>query len=80
MAVTNVMPTLLARSVNILNFTPSARSGDWFGIPRPAIHLVKIDNAIRCVGVKDPELDVTDRLRDVADQQKLAMPGYVVIF
>ena len=33
------------------------------GIPRPTIHLVKMNNEIRCVGVKDPELDVTDRLK-----------------
>ena len=35
---------------------------------------------MRCVGIKDPELDVTDRLRDIADQEKILMPGYAVIF
>ena len=54
-------------------FCPEVAIG--LGIPRPVIHLVKIDNAIRCVGVKDPELDVTDRLRDVADQQKVSHAG-----
>ena len=40
------------------------------GIPRPTIHLVKINNEIRCVGVKDPEFDVTDRLKEYASSQK----------
>jgi uncharacterized protein YbgA (DUF1722 family)/uncharacterized protein YbbK (DUF523 family) len=40
------------------------------GTPRATIRLVKIDNTIRCVGVKDPQLDLTARLRDVAGQQK----------
>ena len=40
------------------------------GIPRPTIHLVKLDNEIRCVGVKDPELDVTDRLKEYATSQQ----------
>lgn len=50
-------------------------------IPRPTIRLVIIDNAIRCVGVKDPELDVTDCLRDVAEQQKechAGLCGYIL--
>jgi len=40
------------------------------GIPRPTIHLVKMNNEIRCVGVKDPEFDVTDRLKEYASSQK----------
>ena len=40
------------------------------GIPRPTIHLVKLNNEVRCVGVKDPEFDVTDRLKDYAESQK----------
>jgi uncharacterized protein YbgA (DUF1722 family)/uncharacterized protein YbbK (DUF523 family) len=60
-------------------FCPEVAIG--LGIPRPTIHLVKIGNAIRCVGVKDPELDVTDRLRDVAEQQKechAGLCGYIL--
>jgi uncharacterized protein YbgA (DUF1722 family)/uncharacterized protein YbbK (DUF523 family) len=49
-------------------FCPEVEIG--LGTPRPTIHLVKIANEIRCVGVKNPELDVTERLRDHADQQK----------
>jgi len=49
-------------------FCPEVEIG--MGTPRPTIHLVKIDNAIRCVGIKDPELDVTERLRNRAEHQK----------
>ena len=51
------------------------------GVPRPSIQLVKIGDAIRCVGVKDPTLDVTDRLRDFAAQQKdshAKLCGYIL--
>jgi uncharacterized protein YbbK (DUF523 family) len=60
-------------------FCPEVAIG--LGIPRPPIHLVKIDNAIRCVGVKYPELDVTDRLRDYAVQEKdnhAGLCGYIL--
>lgn len=49
-------------------FCPEVEIG--LGTPRPAIHLVRIDNAIHCVGIKDPELDVTERLRNRATHQK----------
>lgn len=49
-------------------FCPEVEIG--LGVPRPTIHLVKFDKEIRCVGVKDPELDVTDRLRNRAVQLK----------
>ncbi|MDD1636108.1 MAG: DUF523 and DUF1722 domain-containing protein [Methylococcaceae bacterium] len=60
-------------------FCPEVAIG--LGIPRPTIHLVKIDNATRCVGIKDPTLDVTDRLRDYAEQQKdshAELCGYIL--
>jgi uncharacterized protein YbbK (DUF523 family) len=60
-------------------FCPEVAIG--LGIPRPTLHLVKIDNAIGCVGKKDPTLDVTDRLRDVAEQQKdshAGLCGYIL--
>jgi len=44
--------------------------GIGLGIPRPTIHLVKLDNAVRCVGIKNPEIDVTERLKAYAAQQK----------
>jgi uncharacterized protein YbgA (DUF1722 family)/uncharacterized protein YbbK (DUF523 family) len=49
-------------------FCPEVAIG--LGIPRPTIHLVKIENAVRCVGVKDPDNDVTNRLHNYAKQQK----------
>jgi uncharacterized protein YbgA (DUF1722 family)/uncharacterized protein YbbK (DUF523 family) len=45
-------------------FCPEVAIG--LGTPRPAIHLTKIDEQIRCVGVKDASVDVTERLRDYA--------------
>jgi uncharacterized protein YbgA (DUF1722 family)/uncharacterized protein YbbK (DUF523 family) len=54
-------------------FCPEVAIG--LGVPRPSLHLVKINNTIRCVGIKDPELDVSDRLRDYAKQQKVSYAG-----
>ncbi len=50
-------------------------------IPRPTIHLVKINDAIRCVGIKDPSNDVTDALHAYADkvkQQHTDLCGYIL--
>jgi uncharacterized protein YbgA (DUF1722 family)/uncharacterized protein YbbK (DUF523 family) len=44
--------------------------GIGLGTPRPTLHLEKIDNAVRCTGVKDSKVDVTERLRDYAEHQK----------
>ena len=49
-------------------FCPEVEIG--LGTPRPTIHLVKVDGAVRCVGIKDPELDVTERLHHHAKHQK----------
>jgi uncharacterized protein YbgA (DUF1722 family)/uncharacterized protein YbbK (DUF523 family) len=49
-------------------FCPEVEIG--MGTPRPAIHLVNINGSIHCVGIKDPELDVTERLRNRAEHQK----------
>jgi len=49
-------------------FCPEVEIG--LGTPRPTIHLVKLNNEIRCVGIKNPEVDVTERLREHAEQQK----------
>lgn len=45
-------------------FCPEVEIG--LGVPRPSIHLVKQDNALYCLGVKDPSLDVTGRLQEHA--------------
>jgi uncharacterized protein YbgA (DUF1722 family)/uncharacterized protein YbbK (DUF523 family) len=60
-------------------FCPEVAIG--LGTPRPTIQLVKIDDEIRSVGVKSPDLDVTDALRDYADQQKTLhgdLCGYIL--
>lgn len=44
--------------------------GIGMGTPRPTIQLVKIDNMIRSVGAKKPEMDVTDSLRDFANRHR----------
>jgi uncharacterized protein YbgA (DUF1722 family)/uncharacterized protein YbbK (DUF523 family) len=58
----------LSEYFDFQTFCPEVEIG--LGTPRPAIHLIKIDNAVRCVGIKDPEMDVTDRLRSHAENQK----------
>jgi len=54
-------------------FCPEVAIG--MGIPRPSVHLVKTVAGTRCVGVKDGGNDVTDRLRDVAEQQQSVHAG-----
>ena len=45
-------------------FCPEMAIG--LGVPRPTIHLRKVDQEIRCVGVKDNTMDVTQPLRELA--------------
>ncbi len=54
--------------------------GIGMGTPRPTIQLVKIDNIIRSVGAKKPEMDVTDSLRDFAHRhhaEQTELCGYI---
>jgi len=69
----------LAEFFDFHPFCPEVAIG--LGIPRPSIHLVKVDNAIRCMGVKNPDLDVTEALQNYAHtvsplQKNLC--GYIV--
>jgi uncharacterized protein YbgA (DUF1722 family)/uncharacterized protein YbbK (DUF523 family) len=60
-------------------FCPEVAIG--LGVPRPALHLVKANEEIRCVGVKNPENDVTERLRHYAGQVKeehAGLCGYIL--
>jgi len=60
-------------------FCPEVEIG--LGIPRETIHLVNIDDDIRCVGTKTEDLDVTDALKDIAEQQKpwhSELSGYIL--
>lgn len=60
-------------------FCPEVEIG--LGTPRPTIHLVRVNGEIRCIGVKNPEIDVTERLRDHAGQlaaQHADLCGYIL--
>jgi uncharacterized protein YbgA (DUF1722 family)/uncharacterized protein YbbK (DUF523 family) len=55
--------------------------GIGLGAPRPTLHLVKVNKIVSCVGIKDPDFDVTERLRDYAGQQKILhaeLCGYIL--
>jgi uncharacterized protein YbgA (DUF1722 family)/uncharacterized protein YbbK (DUF523 family) len=58
----------LAQYFDFQPFCPEVAIG--MGTPRPTIQLVKMDNAIHSVGVKNPDCDVTEPLRAYANQQK----------
>ena len=57
----------LGRFFEFRAFCPEVESG--MSIPRPTIQLREMSNGIRCVGVKDPGMDVTEQLRSVSMQQ-----------
>lgn len=60
-------------------FCPEVEIG--LGIPRESIRLVSVNDDIRCVGSKSTDLDVTDKLYDIADKQKHwhdDLCGYIV--
>lgn len=55
--------------------------GIGLGAPRPTLHLVKTDHAVRCVGIKNPDWDVTEPLRAYAEQQNYLhanLCGYIL--
>ncbi len=55
--------------------------GIGLGAPRPTLHLVKINQAIHCVGIKNPDQDVTEPLRDYAEQHQSSyanLCGYIL--
>jgi uncharacterized protein YbgA (DUF1722 family)/uncharacterized protein YbbK (DUF523 family) len=58
-------------------FCPEMAIG--LGAPRPTMRLIKKDDTVRCVVIKDYSIDVTDRLYDYAQQQNFAdLCGYIV--
>lgn len=60
-------------------FCPEVESG--LGIPRPAVQLRETPAGIRCVGVKDHSLDVTDSLQDISCRQDhwlVDLCGYIL--
>ncbi len=53
--------------------------GIGLSTPRPTMHLIKKECAVRCVVIKNPDHDVTDRLHDYAQQQDHSdLCGYIV--
>ena len=54
-------------------FCPEVESG--MGIPRPVVQLRNTDHGIRCVEYKDHNVDVTERLRTVSEQQHHWLSG-----
>jgi uncharacterized protein YbgA (DUF1722 family)/uncharacterized protein YbbK (DUF523 family) len=67
----------LAQYFDFRPFCPEMAIG--LGTPRPTMHLIKQDNEVRCVVIKDPEHDVTDRLRAYAQQLNHSdLCGYIV--
>ena len=69
----------LGRYIDYRPFCPEVAIG--LGIPRPPIRLVGTVENMRAVGVKNPDLDVTERLRTFAHQtvhQLGEVSGYVL--
>jgi uncharacterized protein YbgA (DUF1722 family)/uncharacterized protein YbbK (DUF523 family) len=70
---------LLAQHFELVPVCPEVAIG--LGIPRAPIRLVHTDGGVRVRGVRDPDLDVTDALDDVAAQQAAqaaALCGFVL--
>lgn len=63
----------LGQYFKFVPFCPEVESG--MGTPRPPVQLRDIENKIRCVGVKDKSLDVTDQLIDCASKQNKWLQG-----
>jgi uncharacterized protein YbgA (DUF1722 family)/uncharacterized protein YbbK (DUF523 family) len=62
-----------------LPFCPEIEIG--LGTPREPIRLVSVGDEILCRGTKNSELDVTDKLSDIADKQRMwheELCGYIL--
>lgn len=60
-------------------FCPEVEIG--LGIPREPIRLVSIEGDVRCHGTKNVQLDVTDKLRNIAEEQRAwhtQLSGYIL--
>ncbi|MBV1930184.1 MAG: DUF523 and DUF1722 domain-containing protein [Porticoccaceae bacterium] len=58
----------LRKYFNLIPFCPEVDIG--LGVPREAVHLVMVNNAVRCVSTVSPKLDITEQLINCAEQQK----------
>lgn len=64
---------------DFIPFCPEVDIG--LGVPREPIRLVNLDDDIRCIGTKTQDLDVTEKLKQSADRQKLwhkDLCGYIL--
>jgi uncharacterized protein YbgA (DUF1722 family)/uncharacterized protein YbbK (DUF523 family) len=69
----------LGKYFEFFPFCPEVAIG--LGTPRPTIKLIKYGREIRSVGTKNPEHDVTEPLRQYADQEQSAhlnLCGYIL--
>ncbi|PKM12259.1 MAG: hypothetical protein CVV13_06110 [Gammaproteobacteria bacterium HGW-Gammaproteobacteria-3] len=63
----------LGEYFDFIPFCPEAESG--MGVPRPSVQLRRTDKGVRCVGVKDHDIDVTEQLNDWSGQQAHRLHG-----
>ncbi len=71
--------SVLAHYFEFTSYCPEVEIG--LGTPRAPLRLVTINDEVRCVGVKDPRLDVTEKLYQSADQKKAwheQVSGYIL--
>ncbi|MGB2741735.1 MAG: DUF523 and DUF1722 domain-containing protein [Cognaticolwellia sp.] len=69
----------LSEYFDFIPFCPEVDIG--LGIPRETIRLVLLDEKVHCVGSKNPDLDVTERLKDCAQAQQSwqqNLSGYIL--
>ncbi len=69
----------LSHYFEFIRFCPEVASG--MSIPREPIRLTLQNEEIKCVGTKDETLDVTDRLKNIADEQiswQSQISGYIL--
>ena len=59
---------ILSEYFEFSTFCPEVEIG--LGTPRETIRLVQVEDQVRCVGTKTPDLDVTEKLIASADSQK----------
>lgn len=58
----------LANHFELMPFCPEVSIG--LGVPREPIHLVSLNNEVRCVGTKSLQLDVTEQLYNIAEEKR----------
>ena len=71
--------SVLAHYFEFTTFCPEVEIG--LGTPRAPLRLVTLNDKVRCVGVKDSSLDVTEKLYQSADQNKTwheQLCGYIL--